>query len=325
MPRSLQKDPISHPVTSYINSLSAPQSKRAMRSDLKTVLALALGTDPKEIDPIAIFEFPWPTIDVPKLNAIKAALIRKYSRRHAAKCFAAVRGVLGACFDLDLIDANHYMKIQRVKGIPVKSNHKTGRRLTDGEVLALARVCAEDLTPAGARDDAIIGLGYTQGPRISEVVGLQIEDFSQDSGDLLIRDSIGGRSRTIRASNSTKESIAEWLQFRGNEPGPLFCPVTKAGRIKLSSMSAVALGKMLRKRAREASVKPFTMHDLRRTFLTNGWSIGIPGTQLKTIAGHSSIETTASYDRGDLEEALRAAEKLYYPSMRRRVSLPIQN
>ena len=47
--------------------------------------------------------------------------------------------------------------------------------------------------------------------------------------------------------------------------------------------------------------------------------------ELPRFGGHSSIETTASYDRGDLEEALRAAEKLYYPSMRRRVSLPIQN
>lgn len=158
----------------------------------------------------------------------------------------------------------------------------------------------------------------TRGPRISEVVNFELRDYDLESGDLVIRNSKGGKTRTIRASNSTKESISEWLQFRGNQSEPLFCPVVKGGQVKLTSLSTVAIGKMLKKRAKQAGVKPFTMHDLRRTFLTNGWSVGIPGTQLKTIAGHSSIETTTSYDRGDLEEALKISEKLHYPSMRRR-------
>lgn len=154
------------------------------------------------------------------------------------------------------------------------------------------------------------------GPRISEIANLQLEDYDQDSGDLIIRRAKGGKTRSVRVANSTKESIEEWIGFRSSEPGPLFCPVDKVGRVELSGMSTTAIGSMLKKRAKEAGVKPFTMHDLRRTFLTNGWAIGIPGTQLKTIAGHASIETTASYDRGELEEALKAGERLHYPSLR---------
>ena len=74
---------------------------------------------------------------------------------------------------------------------------------------------------------------------------------------------------------------------------------------------------MLSKRAEQAGVKPFTMHDLRRSFLTNGWAIGIPGVELQTLAGHASIVTTAGYDRGGLEQALASGEWLHYPSMRR--------
>ena len=126
----------------------------------------------------------------------------------------------------------------------------------------------------------------------------------------------GGKSRVVRFSNSTKASIDEWCALRGNEPGSLFCPVDKAGNIAVSAMSTTSIGKMLMRRARAAGVRFFTMHDLRRTFITNGWAIGIPGTQLKTIAGHSSIETTASYDRGELEEALKSGERIHYPSFR---------
>lgn len=314
--KALQKDLASHPVASYLNSLTSKSSRRAMRSALKTVLALAADEEPEEIDPMMVFEFPWPSITPAKLNATKAALLQNYSRAHAAKCLAAVRGVMGACFDLRLIDADQLMRIERVKGISVRRNQRAGRRLSEGEILALARACAEDDSPAGARDDAMIGLGYTQGPRISELANLQLEDYDPDTGDLVIRKAKGGKTRTIRAANSTKDSLDEWLTLRGGEPGALFCPVNKGGNVELSSMSTTAIGKMLKKRAREAGVKSFTMHDLRRTFLTNGWSIGIPGTQLKTIAGHASIETTAAYDRGDLEEALESSERLHYPSMR---------
>jgi len=318
MRTTLSTDLTDHPVTSYLNSLPAKQSRAAMKSALRAVLALAMEVDPREVESMAIWEFPWHSLTPDKLNALKARLLSKYSKAHAAKCFAAVRGVMGACFDLELISAEQLMRIERTKGVKVGKNHKAGRRLSDGEILALARVCAEDPTAAGARDDAILGLGYTQGPRISEVVKFRLEDYDPATGDLAIIGGKGGKDRQIRASNSTKESIEEWIELRGSEPGPLFCPVNKGGRVFVGSVSKSSLGKMLAKRAEQAGVKPFTMHDLRRSFLTNGWAMGIPGVQLQTLAGHSSIVTTAGYDRGGLEQALASGERLHYPSLRGR-------
>ena len=313
---ALAKDLTSHPVTSYINSLTSRNSKRAMLSALKTILGVALEMDPQDIDPLQVYEFSWPTITPDKMNALKAALLARYSRAHSAKCVAAVRGVIGASFDMELINADQFMRLRRVKGVSVRRNSKAGRKLAEGEIRALAQACADDTTPAGARDDSIIGLGYTQGPRISEIAKLELSDYDPAVGDLVIRGAKGGKTRTVRVSNSTKDSLDEWISLRGDVPGPLFCPVDKAGHTHVTRLSTTAIGKMLRKRASQAGVKPFTMHDLRRTFLTNGWAIGIPGTQLKMIAGHSSIETTAAYDRGDLEEALKASARLHYPSLR---------
>ena len=61
---SLQKDLTSHPVTSYINSLTSKNSKRAMLSTLKTVLAVALDCCPKDLVLIVVFEFQWPTLTI---------------------------------------------------------------------------------------------------------------------------------------------------------------------------------------------------------------------------------------------------------------------
>ena len=315
-PNAVQTDIVSNPVVSYLNSLTSKSSKRTMLSALKSVYALPLGEDPRRVNPEDVIAFQWGEIDPGKLKALRAALIEKYSPAMAGKAFAAVRGVLGACFDQKLIDAETWMRLQRVKGIKVNRDQKVGRRLTEGEIVALARACFEDLSPAGARDDAIIGLGVTQGPRVSEYARLELKDYDPTSGDLIIRKSKGGKTRTIRAANSTKDSLDEWLSLRGSEPGPLFCAVDKAGNVKKSGLTQQSLSKILHKRAEEAGVKRFGAHDLRRTFLTEGWRRGIPGTQLQKLAGHSSMSTTASYDRGSLETALQSSERLHYPSMR---------
>ena len=318
MAERLATDFKDHPVTGYINSLTARNSKLTMLSALKSALAVAQGIETSEVDPMAVYEFAWHGIGPSEMKALKAALLDRYSSRTAAKAFTAVRGVMGACFDQSLIDADQLMRIERVKGVKVRADQKTARRLTDGEIISLAKSCAADEGPAGSRDDAIIGLGITQGPRIGELTGFQLEDYDPTSGDLIIQNGKGGKARTIRAANSTKDSLDEWIEIRGSDPGPLFCRIKKAGKIEIAPISSQGLSGMLKKRGEDAGVKAFTFHDLRRTFVSNGWAIGIPGSQLQEVAGHSSMATTAAYDRGDLETALtNTSGRLHYPSQRR--------
>jgi len=318
MGQSLSKDLTDHPVTSYLNSLPAKQSKATMQYALRAVLALALEVEPREVEPMTLWEFPWHGLTVDKLNALKAGLSKKYGPAHAAKCYAAVRGVLGASFDLGLIDAETFMRIERLKGIKVSRNHHAGRMLSVVEVEDLAVACANDPSAAGTRDLAIIGLCCTQGPRVSEVVNFRLADYDPATGDLQILDGKGGEDREIRAANSTKHALGEWIELRGSEPGPLFTAVNKAGRVFSDvGLSKSSLGKMLSKRAKQAGLEPFTLHDLRRTYATNAWALGIPGVQIQSIMGHASIETTAGYDRGALEQALKNGERLHFPNPRR--------
>lgn len=313
----LSKDLTDHPVAMYLAELDSPASRATMTSALRAVLGLAMKIDPREVDPMAIYEFPWHGLTIDKLIALKAKLSKKYSRAHAAKCYAAVRGILGACYDLELIEADVYARMMRKKGVKVTRNKNAGRMLSDGELADLAIACANDSTAAGTRDSALLGICATQGPRVSEVVKFRLGDYDPATGNLQIRNGKGGEDREIRAANKTKQILEKWIAMRGPEPGPLFTAVNKGGRVFADvGLSKSSLGKMLSKRAKQAGIKPFTLHDLRRTFATNAWALGIPGTQIQRLMGHASIETTAGYDRGSLERALTNGERLHWPDPR---------
>ena len=64
---------------------------------------------------------------------------------------------------------------------------------------------------------------------------------------------------------------------------------------------------------RHTTVNPFTLHDLRRSCITN-WSKMLPIQTVQHLAGHSSIETTRKYylsvQQSDLNTARQLQSKL---------------
>ena len=64
---------------------------------------------------------------------------------------------------------------------------------------------------------------------------------------------------------------------------------------------------------RRVTVNPFTLHDLRRSCITN-WSKVLPIQTVQQLAGHSSIETTRRYylsvQQSDLNTARQVQSKL---------------
>lgn len=326
MSNQLQHEIHRHPVQSYLNSLRSNASKRSMLSALRCALAAAQGIETKEVAEDAVFSFGWPTVDAPAMEALKASLLKYYSSKTAAKVFAAVRGVLRQCALQGMIDSQAWTQLSLVRSISIDQTHLTGRCLSDDELNALARVCADDPSPAGVRDDAILGLGITQGPRVGDVSALMLSDYDPATGDLIVRHGKGDKRRTIRAAGVVKESLDEWMALRGNAPGSLFLPVNKGGNIvherkdgKPPRLSTAALQLIRHRRAEQAGIKDFNFRDFRHTFLTNGFATGVPGSDLQRIAGHVSLGTTGHYDRGSLERALKnTTERMRWPSHRRK-------
>ena len=157
-------------------------------------------------------------------------------------------------------------------------------------------VCSVDITPAGARDAAIIALMYACGLRREEVVNLDAESYDQITGKLVV---FGKRSkeRTAYLTNGAAAAMADWMAVRGSEPGPLFLSINKGGHIKPGRLATEAIYNMLARRAAQGKVKKFSPHDMRRSFISDLLDAGADITTVSKMAGHASVSTTARYDR----------------------------
>jgi site-specific recombinase XerD len=176
--------------------------------------------------------------------------------------------------------------------------------------------CGNDPTPSGARDAAIIAMLYTCGLRRDEVTRLDRESYNPDTGQLVI---MGKRhkERIAYLINGAASALADWLIIRGDDPGALFLAINKAGVIRPGRMSNQAVFYMLKKRADLAGVETFSPHDLRRTFVSDLLDAGADIATVAKMAGHSSVNTTARYDRRPEEAKRKAAGLLHVPYHRR--------
>ena len=294
------------PAVVYLAGLS-PTGRRTMRGKLNRAAAI-LGFR-------NAFAAPWAELRFQHVVAIRTRLLDEgLAPATVNATLYAIKGVARAAFNLGLMDGDNFERIRSVKPVPGE-RLPSGRGLTAGEIGALMSACADDRGPGGVRDAALIGLLYAGGLRRAEVVGLDLADLNLETGELVVRGK-GNRERILWVRGGAADALADWLEWRGPEPGAIFCPVNKGGTIDVRRMTAQAAYNMLRKRAKQARVKEFSPHDLRRSFVSDLLDAGADVVTVQKLAGHASVTTTARYDRRG-EEAKRKAVGLLHVPYRR--------
>ena len=294
-----------NPAAVYLAGL-APGSRRTMRDALTTIARLASDSR------ASAQAFPWDQLRHEHTAAIRAGLAERYSAATCNKMLSALRGVLKSAWRLGQMNGEDYQRaadIQTVKG----SRLPRGRSLPAGELRALFEACGQDRSPAGRRDAALLAVLYGAGVRRSEAVALDLGDYNPETGELKIRAAKGNKDRTGYASNGSRDAILEWLAIRGNEPGPLFLPIDKGGRIQIRRMTDQAVLNMCEKRAHKAGIKHFSPHDLRRSFVGDMLDAGADVSLVQQLAGHANVQTTMRYDRRPEAAKRKAAELLLVP------------
>jgi site-specific recombinase XerD len=255
---------------------------------------------------------PWAALRYQHTAFVRAALIERYESSMVNKTLAALRGVLKECWRLGYASAEDY---HRAADIPtVKSQTlPRGRALAFREIGALMGACGRDGSPAGFRDAALIAMLYGAGLRRSEAVSLDLLDYNKETGELAIRGAKGRKDRMAYATNGSADALGDWIGVRGSEGAALFCAINKGGRITMRRMTDQAVLCILRKRATEACVSSFSPHDLRRSFISALLDAGADISTAQQLAGHSSVQTTARYDRRGEATKRKAAELLHVP------------
>jgi site-specific recombinase XerD len=289
----------------YLTSLNSESGRRTMRQALNVCAGL-LSTNADALT------FAWHEVRFQHVTAIRSRLTEVYKPATVNKMLAALRGVLKSAWQSGQMTAEDFHKAASVKGVK-NDTLPAGRELTSGEISALMADCGHDTTNAGARDAAIIALMYSCGLRREEVVTLDLADLASEDGRLVVKGK-GNKERTAWLTGGAARAVADWLAVRGDMPGALFVAVNKSGRMaSQKNMTPKTIYNMLAKRANEAGVKSFSPHDMRRTFVSDLLDAGADITTVSKMAGHSSVTTTARYDRRPEEAKRKAASLLHVP------------
>lgn len=278
----------------------APGSRPTMRRSL-SVIAAEVGAT---IDTV-----PWWSLRYQHTQAIRARLAARYSPATANKMLAALRGVVREAMRLGLMTGDDYTRaidLPSVRG----SRLPRGRALSAGEIRTLFSAC-DVTTVRGRRDAALVALLYSGGIRRAETVGIDIADYDETGGTIVIRGK-GNKQRVVFTSGSNA-ALQSWIELRGREPGPLFMPVDKAGRIQRRRLTDHAVLLIVRRLAKRAGLATFSPHDLRRSFISDLLDRGVDITTVASMAGHAQITTTARYDRRGERARRKASELLHVP------------
>lgn len=293
------------PARAYLGDL-APGSRRAQENAL-AFLAREVSGGLCDVDTM-----PWERLRAQHTAKVRAFLLERFAPSTAIRYLSALRRTLKWAWRMDLMTAEEYHRAVDLKTITYK-RLPAGRDLQRNELEALFRACAVEPHPAmAARDAALVAVLYALGPRRAEVAALTMGSYDPLTGQVRILGK-GDVERTTYALNESAEALRLWLRHRGDAPGPLFCPIDKGGFIHSRPMTPQAIYERARHMARKAGIRPFSPHDMRRTFVGDMLDSGADLSVVQQLAGHVDPATTGRYDRRGERAKRQAAGRLHVP------------
>jgi integrase len=179
-------------------------------------------------------------------------------------------------------------------------------------------------TPRGARDAALILLGYAAALRISELAALTLNDLEHRPDGLLVT---VARSKTDPDARGQVVAVAcgqhpdtdplaalgRWIRHRGSSPGSVFTRV-QGSRVTLVPISGNRVARMLHERAEAAGLdaERITGHSLRAGHATTAALAGVGLARIAAQTRHrdltvlldryirpgQALQTTTSRDLG---------------------------
>ena len=216
-----------------------------------------------------------------------------------ARKLASIRSFFRYLFNHDLISKNVVSKV------PTPKLHTKGIvRLEGDEVEKLLDAVWEPSTFSArqrnynkntkVRDNAIVTLFLGTGIRVSELVGLNVEDFDFQQNAFKVTRK-GGNQTILYYPNDVKYALMEWLSLRETLP---IDQNEKAMFLSLQNrrICTRAVENIVRKFAYESTpLKKITPHKLRSTFGTNLYRETNDIYIVADILGHKDVNTTKKH------------------------------
>jgi site-specific recombinase XerD len=209
-------------------------------------------------------------------------------------------------------------QIRRILAIPVKkADTRLVRHLTVEEIKTLLDA-PEPTTRDGIRDRAMLYLCFAGGLRVSELIGLSIDQLSLQGQASMLVHGKGRKERCLPLWKETAAALKAWLSVRGTVSVPeLFLnargqPMTRSGFEYILDKHVHAATE----RCPSLAKKRISPHVLRHTCALTVLQATNDLRKVSLWLGHSSMQTTEIYTRADPSVKLEALESIVAPKLR---------
>ncbi len=190
------------------------------------------------------------------------------------------------------------MKIKKIKDNPTaniqspKIEKETPSVLTEEEINLLLKQPETDLK--GIRDKAMLEFAYASGMRVSEIIGLNIEDVVFEEGIVVCKN--GNKQRMIPLGKMCLDALKEYVEkareilVKTDKEKALF--VNLNGK----RLTRQGFWKIIKYYQEQANItKDITPHTLRHSFATHLLQNGADLKSIQMMLGHSDISSTQVY------------------------------
>lgn len=298
-------------VQTYLRAQLSDNSKRNAADSLRRLARLVLRRQD-----VALNQVPWTALNYEGATSLRSAL---YSMTRtgattpgtANVTLSHLRGLLKTMHGMGVITGDQLAMVTNgaLKNIP-GARKTRGRALSRNEEKRLRCAIRELSGYRAAMLDAAVVLSIGGGLRREEAAGLTIASLGPEGIAVLGK---GNKERNVPIDAQMQDATDAWLEERSAlvlDHGGLFCSPKRPNQ----TLSRWSLWYLVRGVAHEAfgdrtpcddeceCLEVLTgPHDFRRTFATRLLNEGYDIRQVQVLMGHASPETTARYDKRDVE------------------------
>ena len=222
-----------------------------------------------------------------------------------ARSMASIKSLYIFAMNEDEIDQNpvHNIKVE-------KAEKKLPQILTGKEVeLLLQQPKVSDMK--GCRDKAMLEVLYATGIRVSELIGLNIDDVSLPGS--FIRCENGEKSRIIPLYPEAISALRDYIE--SVRPKMIAVPTEHSLFVNVSGerMSRQGFWKIIKYYQEKARIqKDITPHTLRHSFAAHLLENGADLRSIQEMLGHSDISSTQVYAQL-VKQNLKSVYNKYHP------------
>lgn len=183
------------------------------------------------------------------------------------------------------LQRKRYIQSNPAAGLePIKYRKTVKKPFTAAQLEQLRCQCQTE------RDLAILELLYSTGVRVSELVGLNRDEISFQTGNIIVLGK-GNKERETYLNAKAHVHLKRYLSSRTDSSPALFVSMRKSAE----RLSVAAIEDILRKLGHRAGIAKVHPHRFRRTAATDLLNMGMPIEQVKEFLGHSKLDTTMIY------------------------------